>query len=288
MEKYTLGNESGQESTMKRILYLGLFFCVIIFSITTAVAQFIPAELSQREDIEKWLKTGEIIGSEEIGEGVTKPYRLFLKAGDVEISGVWKNPRGMQQGFLEGWQYEIAAYQMDKLLGLNMVPVTVERTFDKKKGSLQFWIEGNMSDLDRIENGVEIPESHIYQWENRKYLARAFDCIIANDDRTQQNICYTEDWRTILIDHSRAFRSTREYTKNLVFGKNGLKGAVMFRRLPRKFVENVKALNFDQIKEAVGDYLTNREINAILSRKEIFLKEIDEMIKEQGEDAVLY
>ncbi len=273
---------------MKRILYLGLFFCFFIFSTAAAVAQFTPTELSQREDIEEWLKVGEIIGSEEIGEGVTNPYRLFLKAGEIELSGVWKNPRGMQQGFLEGWQYEIVAYEMDKLLGLDMVPPTVERTFDKKKGSLQFWIEGTMSDLDRIENGVQIPALHIDHWENRKYLARAFDCIIANDDRTQQNIHYTKDWRTILIDHSRAFRSTREHTKNLVFGKNGLKTAVLFRRLPRKFVENVKALNFDLIKDAVGNYLTKREINAILSRKDVFLKEIDEMIKEQGEDAVLY
>jgi hypothetical protein len=282
------GNEYEQESTMKRNLYISLFICFFISSITAAVVQFTPAELSQSEAVEEWLKTGDIVRSEEIGEGVTKPYRLFLKAGEVELSGAWKNPKGMQQGFLEGWQYEIAAYEMDKLLGLNMVPPTVERTFNKKKGSLQFWIKGTMSDLDRIENGVEMPASHIYRWENRKYLTRAFDCIIANDDRTQQNIRYTKDWRTILIDHSRAFRSTREHTKNLMFGKNGLKGAQMFRRLPREFVDNVKALNFDQIKEAVGDYLTKREINAILSRKEIFLKEIDEMIKEQGEDAILY
>ncbi len=273
---------------MKRILYLGFFLFFIVFSITAAVAQFTPSELSQREDIEEWLKVGEIVRSEEIGEGVTKPYRLFLKAGEVELSGVWKNPKGKQQGFLEGWQYEIAAYQMDKLLVLNMVPPTVEKTFDEKKGSLQFWISGGMSDLDRIENGVQIPESQIHHWENMKYLTRAFDCIIANDDRTQQNIRYTEDWRTILIDHSRAFRSTRKHTKNLVYGMNGLKEAKIFRRLPREFVENVKALNFDQIKDAVGIYLTEKEINAILSRKDIFLIEIDEMIKEQGEDSVLY
>ena len=270
---------------MKRILYTCLFFLICL---SPVLAQLTSEELSQRDFIEECLKTGEIVKFEEIGEGVTKPFRLFLKAGDFELSGVWKNPKGIQQGFLEGWQYEIAAYQMDKLLGLDMVPVTVEREFDDKAGSLQVWISGMMSDLDRIENNVQMPASVIREWENRKYLARAFDCIIANDDRTQQNIRYTEDWRTILIDHSRAFRSTREHTKNLMFGKNGIKGAVLFRRLPRKFVEEVKALNFDKIKEAVGDYLTKREINAILSRKVLFLNEVDEMIREQGEDAVLY
>ena len=66
---------------MKRIFYLGLFLCFIIFSTTSAVAQFTSTELSQREDVEKWLTEGKIIKSEEIGEGVTEPKRLFLKAG---------------------------------------------------------------------------------------------------------------------------------------------------------------------------------------------------------------
>jgi len=273
---------------MKRILYLWLFLCLIFFSTTAAAAQLTPMELSQREDIEEWLKVGVIVESEEIPEGVTKPIRLFLKAGEVEISGAWKNPRGLRDGVLEGWQYEIAAYQMDKLLGLDMVPPTVEKTFERKKGSLQFWIEGTISDLDRQDNSMQIPKSHIHEWENRIYLMRAFDCIIANDDRTQENIRYTKDWRTILIDHSQAFRSTKEHTKNLVYGKNGLKETLRLGRLPRKFVENVKALNFDQIKDVVGLHLKKREINAILSRKDIFLKEVDEMIKELGEDTVLY
>jgi len=273
---------------MKRIFYLGLFLCFIIFSTTSAVAQFTSTELSQREDVEKWLTEGKIIKSEEIGEGVTEPKRLFLKAGENELSGVWKNPKGFKNGVLEGWQYEIAAYQMDKLLGLDMVPPTVKRRYNRNEGSLQFWIEGTISDEDRQASGMQMPASHMHEWENRIYLMRAFDSIIANDDRTQQNIRYTKDWRTILIDHSRSFRSTKEHTKNLIFGKNGLKETLTFRRLPRKFVENVRALNFDQIKDAVGIYLTKREINAVLSRKDIFLIEIDEMIKEQGEDTVLY
>ncbi len=273
---------------MKRLLYLGLLLCFAIFSPSAAVVQLTPTELNQRENIEKWLTVGDIIGSEEIGQGVTKPFRLFLKAGELELSGAWKNPTGMQGGFLEGWQYEIAAYHLDKLLGLNMVPPTVERIFDNKKGSLQYWISGTMSDEDLQRNSQKIPASHIFQWENRIYLRRAFDCIIANEDRTQQNVRYTKDWRTILIDHSRSFRSTRKHTKRLVYGKNGLKEAVLFHRLPRKFVEKVKVLNFDLIKEAVGDYLTNREIEAILSRTQIFLKEVDELIKEKGQSTVLY
>ncbi len=92
----------------------------------------------------------------------------------------------------------------------------------------------------------------------------------------------------ILIDHSQSFRSGRKFEKQLMFGKNGIKGVQLIRRLPRTFVEKVKALDFETIKQAVGPYLTDKEIKAVIKRKELLLKEIAEMIKEQGEDKVLY
>jgi hypothetical protein len=39
------------------------------------------------------------------------------------------------------WEYELAAYKLDRLIGLDMVPVTVERVVDKHRGVLQFWID---------------------------------------------------------------------------------------------------------------------------------------------------
>jgi len=90
-----------------------------------------------------------------------------------------------------------------------------------------------------------------------------------------------------------SFRSGKEFTQKLMFGRNGLKVSAqgrpfLFRRLPRWFVEKVKALDFKSIKEAVGPYLEDKEIEAILKRKALLLAEIDEMIKESGEDKVLY
>jgi hypothetical protein len=179
---------------------------------------------------------------------------------------------------------------MDKLLGLGMVPPTVEREFEGKKGSLQLWIESEFSLLDIMEQSIplpdKMPEAEVF---NRgKYLARAFDSLIGNDDRTQQNVRYTKDWRILLIDHSRAFRSSKKYRKRLLYGKNGMKEKKLFRRLPRSFVERVNALNFEKIKNAVGPYLKDEEIDAVLARQKLLLKEIDEMIRESGEDSVIY
>ena len=264
--------------------------CILLLPIFVASAQFRKEEIAYREKFEELLKTAEIIKAQEIGEGVTKPWRLFLNTDGPGMSGCWKNPEGIQKGHQEGWQYEIAAYRMDKLLELGMVPPTVEREFDGKKGSFQLWIESQFSLLDVMENGVPLPnknpEATIF---NRgKYLTRAFDSLIANEDRTQQNILYTKDWRTILIDHSRSFRSARKYRRRLLYGKKGSKEKKLFRQLPRAFVERIKSLDYDNVKNAVEPYLTDEEIHALLARKELLLSEIEEMIAETGEDNVLY
>ena len=60
------------------------------------------------------------------------------------------------------------------------------------------------------------------------------------------------------------------------------------KELPRAFVEKLKSLNFEIIKNTVGEYLTEREINAVLIRRDLILKDIDERIKKFGEKKVLY
>ncbi len=273
---------------MKRKFLLIFVICLLSAQGYAANGQFTPAELAQREEWEEFLKTAEITSSEDIPEGVTKPTKLYLKKGDIEHKGAWKNPSGNKSGFLEGWQYEIAAYRLDKLLGLNLIPPTVEKEFKGKKGSLQFWVEKEMNDLERMDRKIPIPASANDNWEKMKYLMRAFDSLIGNEDRTQQNIMYTKDWRVILIDHSRSFRSEKKFTDQLMFGNNGIAGPKPFRQLPRAFVNKVRALDYKSVKNAVGPYLKDKEIKAILVRRELLLKEVEEMIKEKGESNVLY
>lgn len=266
------------------------FAVILVLSICAAYSQFLPQEIAQREEIEEFLLTADIIRAEDIGEGVTKPKRLYLKKGDVEMSGCWKNIKGKRLGNKEGWQYEIAAYRFDKLLDLNMIPPTVEREFGGKKGSLQFWVTTPYSLLTIMQENIPMPTTGppAVRISRAKYIVRAFDSLIGNADRTQQNLRYTEDWRTILIDHSQCFQSSKKYTKNLMYGKNGIKEMQLFRRLPRSFVENVEALDFETIKNAVGPYLTDKEIQSVLARKDLLLEEIEDMIKRQGEDKVIY
>ena len=190
---------------MKRKPFIPISFIFILF-IFSAQAQFTVEEIAQREKFEELLQTADIIKSQELKVGVTKPWRLFLKKDAEEFSGCWKNPQGVKRGHLEGWRFEIAAYRMDKLLGINLIPPTVEREFDGKKGSLQLWVVFEFDLLEIMEQGIPLPVKNpeATTFNRGKYIARAFDSLIANDDRTQQNTLYTKDWRVILIARSRA------------------------------------------------------------------------------------
>lgn len=60
------------------------------------------------------------------------------------------------------------------------------------------------------------------------------------------------------------------------------------KQLPRAFVEKLKGLNFEIIREVVGEYLTDDEINAVLVRRDLILEWINDRIKKLGEEEVLY
>jgi hypothetical protein len=284
----------GGQDMKTRLSVLG-FFLLCLGEGFLARGQFTPQEIAQREQWEEFLKTAEIVKSEPIGEGVTKPWRLYLRKDDIEKKGAWKGvDKDLGRGVMDSWKHDIAAYRLDKLIGLDMVPPTVEREFREKPGALSLWVDSKYNQLEVMEQGIKMPISAKRQFDDMKYITRLWDCLIANDDPTQQNIRYTDDWRTILIDHSRAFRSDKKYTERLVFGVNGIKRTqadgkpFLIRRVPRVLLEKIRSLDFASVKLAVGSCLTDGEIESVIARKKLILDEIAVMIKQNGEDKVLY
>jgi hypothetical protein len=288
------GERSVENRDKKMGVVTGLFALFLLVA-PSAYGQFTVQEIAQRAQWEEFLQTAEITKYELIGEGVTKPWKLFLKKGGVEKKAAWKNvDQDLAGGARDSWKYEIAAYRLDKLIGLNMVPPYVEREFRGKRGVLSLWVDSKYNVLEIMEQGIKIPETAQKQVDDMKYATRLWYCLIANDDPTQENIKYTEDWRTILIDHSRAFRSDKKYTERLVFGINGIKRTqadgkpFLIRRIPRILLDKIKALDFASIKQAVGPYLTDKEIESIIALTKLIQAEIEEMIKQSGEGKVLY
>jgi hypothetical protein len=255
-----------------------------------AAGQFTAAELAQRETWEDFLRTAEVISSRQMTgpQAVTSPWVLTLRKGDVTHRALWKNPEGRMGGYWEGWTYEIAAYLLDKHLGLGLVPPTVERVFRDEKGSCQFWIDDSMTLQARDEKRIKMPLIKVFGWNRATYLQRLWDNLIANEDRHAKQILITPDWRMVLIDHSRSFRTSGRFTKTLLYSARSPDGPKLMSELPRAVVERVRALDLETVRAVAGKYLSEAEARAVIVRRDLVLQEIDRIIRANGEDKVLY
>jgi len=277
---------------MKKRLIIFFGLVIILGFSFQSIAQFTKEEVADREKWEEFLKTAEIVKQAQPfdkREAVTEPWVFTLEKDGVTNDAIWKDVSGRAKGFMESWKWEIAAYRLDKYLGLNMVPPTVERRFQGNRGSCQLWITSMMSLKKKFEDKIKTPPVKVFYWNRAFYMQRAFDNLIANEDRHQNQYLITEDWRMILIDHSRSFRTAKKFTNKLIYDEKYKEGPTfIMKELPRAFYEKIKSLNAEVIKGAVGEYLTDDEIEAMLARKDLIVKWIEDRIKTLGEDEVLY
>jgi len=277
---------------MKKRLIIFFGLVIILGFSLQSIAQFTKEELAEREKWEEFLKTAEIVKQVQPfdkREAVTEPWVLTLEKDGVTRDAIWKDVAGRAKGFMESWKWEIAAYRLDKYLGLNMVPPTVEKRFQGNRGSCQLWITSMMSLKKKFEEKIKTPSYKVFYWNRAFYKQRAFDNLIANGDRHQNQHLITEDWRMILIDHSRSFQTSKKFTKKLIYDEKYKEGPTfIMKELPRALYEKIKSLNAEGIKGVVGEYLTDKEIEAMLVRKDLIVKWVENRIKELGEDKVLY
>jgi len=274
-----------------KIRFISFFTFLLVLGFGfQSIAQFTPEELAEREKWEEFLKTAKIIGQkqQESREAVTEPWDLTLEKDGVTRKALWKDAEGRMKGFVENWRWEIAAYRLDKYLGLNMISPTVEKRFQGNIGSCQLWVDYWIKAKHKNEQKIKVPSYKVFYYNRATYLRWAFDNLIANDDRHAGNFFITKDWRIILPDHSRSFRTSKKLTKNLIYTEKHKEGPKIMKELPRAFVDKLKSLNFELIKDTVGEYLSDKEIDAVLIRRDLILKVIDERIKKLGEDKVLY
>jgi hypothetical protein len=278
---------------LRRSLTLG--FALSLLLAAAGGGQFLPPEVAEHAAWEEFLKSAKITGTEQLSgpDATTLPKRLTLEKDGRRRFGLWKNVDINESGFADTWRYEIAAYRMDRLLGLDMVPPTVERRVAGEKGSLQLWMDATLTLKKKTGDGTSVPADKTADWNRQAYVQRAFDSLIGNEDRNANNILVTEDWRMLLVDHSRAFRTRKPYADELVFGSRGLFRApdgspYPIAPLPRALFEKIKGLDAAKVRDAVRPYLVKGEIDAVVSRAALIVKEIEELIRQRGEGAVLY
>ena len=243
--------------------------------------------LLAKEDVRQFLLTGEIIKSEEIGKGLTHPWRLTLTNGELTHDASFQdvNVRVQEAGFAGGgrelnfadsYHFNIAAYELACLLGIDdMVPVTVEREWQGKEGSLSWWVDVKMDEEERVKKGISPPNTH--SWNKQMYKVFVFSQLIYDTDRNVQNILISEDWRIWLIDFTRAFRTVRKIQNENVLLK-----------CERAMFDRLRKLTRADIARAVDDHLTKWEIDALMARRKLIVSFFEKRIKKDGESEVLY
>lgn len=164
----------------------------------------------------------------------------------------------------------------------------MERREGGRPGSCQLFADDAETLRKKMKLTEEMTPAALVNWRRGNYLQEAFDNLIGNSDRSQGNIMFTPDWRWVLIDHSRAFRTDTAYTKALPFNEDQYPDGELMRELPRTFVEKLRRLDEAAIKAAVGPYLTMKEIRASIARKALLLAWIDDAIARVGEGRFLY
>ena len=281
--------ESG-DVTRKILSFLAAFLVLSLFY--QVWPQLTPEQVSERAKWEEFLKTAEIVAYDQPLSprlAVTEPWKLTLKRGDVTMHAWWKNVEGRPKGYADSWKWEIAAYHLDKYLGLNMIPPIVVKRFRGDKGCCSLDYGGTITLREKKAQNLN-PSSgaRVASLYRAMYLQRAFDNLIANADRNEGDVLYTKDWQMLLIDHSRAFHTSKRYTKKLLLDENSKPLPMPMRSLPRAFVDKLKSLDLGIIKDVVGEFLTEKEIEGILLRRDLIIDNLNKRIEKLGEAAVLY
>jgi len=263
---------------------------VIAWHVPLAAAQDAAASSSATltpAQIEAFLLHAKVLRTRPAGAGVTNSLRATLSDGSLthdaqiqiidQAKPVFRPATGPPEySFTDSYRFNVAGYRVAAVLGLDNVPVSVERTFQGKGAAFTWWIDDVMMDekerTTKVLTGPD-PERTAMQ----VHVMRVFDELIQNRDRNTGNLLWTTDWKMWLIDHTRAFRTDDELLK-----------PDLLQRIERSLFERLKGLTAQGLAKAAEGSLKNYEIAPLLKRRDLIVKLFEARIAERGEGRVLY
>ncbi len=269
----------------RRLAFVGLLLGLTATPLTaSAPAYGLPLS---GEEAEAFLRTAEVVEREPLGTGITHPERLVLTDGTRTLRAVWKTVDAFQPtqkmdngrmvvGFRDSYRHEVAAYGLDKMLGLGLVPPTVERVIENERGSLQLWVDGCMTEWERLEQKRSPPDKEA--WARQMYKVRLFHQLTLDTDfNNMRNVLVDPAFQVYLIDASRTF-----YLEEKLLNENSL------RRFSRSVLGNLRELDKESLRENLGRWLTRAQINALLARRDLIVAVFERQLAEFGEEDVVY
>ena len=239
------------------------------------------------EEMKQFLLTAKVIKYRQTSRGVTQPYRLTLSDDKLTHDGGFQSiddfePQAkMTDGrteinFRDSYHSNIAAYEIAKLLGLSaMIPVTVERKWEGKKGSLTWWLDSKMDEAELIAKKIQPPDADAY---NRQYdTMMVFSELIYDADRNRTNVLIGPNWELYMIDFSRAFRLY-----------NAIANEKKLIRCSRQLLGKLRQLDAAEVARATKDHLDRGQIKALIARRDKIVAYFEQQIARKGESDILF
>lgn len=244
-----------------------------------------PLPFQSDEQIIEFMRTAAIESVADIELGVTNPRIVVLAKDGVRMRAALRDydetfTRRTFDGVFyprlrDAFVFDVAAYELARLLGLNNVPPVTLRRIGANRVSLQIWLEGSLMETDRIDQGIDPPSARRFQRQTQDM--RVFDSLIGNVDRNTGNILMDGDWNFWLIDHSRAFLRN-DQTKYLE----------RVQACSRQLFARLKTLTMEEMMPVMSPPLTRSEVEWVLRRRDKVAAHIDALIAEKGEGGVLF
>ena len=245
-----------------------------------------PAPALSAAEMEAFLLDAELTDIRDVGTGVTGSQRATASDGrlthDVHIQSVdISRSRFIAAGarvelnFRDSYLYNIAAYRLAVLLGIDNVPMSVLRGIDGRRAAVTWWVDDvAMTEGERSEQRTMGPEPA--RTSRQFYTQYVFDELIQNRDRNPGNMLWTTDWKMWLIDHTRAFRQDVELTE-----------PERLTRIGRELLDNLRGLTPEAVEAALGDVLSRGERSSVMRRRDLLLQHFDDRIARFGERGVV-
>jgi hypothetical protein len=246
------------------------------------LSSLVAGQTNSAGEREAYLREANVVDRRVIATGITLPQVLQLERGGERRRAVFKSLEIVlerrtvtvgtetQEGLRDSWKFEVAAYELDRLLGFGMVPVTIARKLGDQEGALIDWIEGVLPEFE-----ARTSEFRLAEWENEVARVWLFDYLAYNIDRTPDNLLVAAGFKVHLIDHSRAFQRFVVPMRPL-------------SRFPRGVIERLRGLGANDFERALGDYLTRDELRALLERRKRVLETVDGLLGTLPEVQVLF